>query len=588
MNIFDDWVQKIKLSLQESGLAQEGQFKDADFSRIVVETPRDPQHGDLSTNVSMVLARVLQRKPFEIARRIVAVLEKDEAVENIAIAGAGFINIKLKKEYWISALQNLLDTGTSYGSSNYGKQEKINVEFVSTNPTGPIHIGHCRGAVVGDVLSNLLKFSGYDVTKEYYVNDAGVQIKVLANSCFLRYKEALGQEIGEFPSDLYPGDYLVPVGKFLVEKFGDSLLNMTENERVEVISPIAIDAMMKLIKDDLALLNVHHDVFFSERALHSDNAFAIRSAINQLTFDGYVYEGKLPPPKGHDSFDWEDRDQLLFNSTKAGDDVDRPLMKADGSFTYFAADVAYFKNKYDRKFKEMIYVLGSDHSGYIKRLEAVGRAIAGDNAELTVILTQMVNLICDSKAMRMSKRAGNYVTMRDVIEEVGVDSVRFMMIYRKSDMPIDFDFNKVTEQSKDNPVFYVQYAHARCHSILKQAKEQLSIEDNWLQNKKSADYLNLLLDDSELTLIKKLVEYPNVIQLAAKYREPHRLCFYLYDLASAFHAHWNKGNDNQNLRFVQQDNLDLTLARMLLVQSIIYVLQSGLKLVGVSAPQEMR
>jgi arginyl-tRNA synthetase len=449
-----------------------------------------------------------------------------------------------------------------------------------------MHVGHCRGAVVGDALANLLAFAGFDVTKEYYINDAGAQIEVLARSAFLRYREALGEDIGEIPSGLYPGDYLVPVGRALASEYGRDLLQKPEEEALSIVADATIDAMMAMIRDDLALLNVHHDIFFSERSMHADNARKIRSAINDLTMKGHVYRGKLPPPKGQRPDDWEDREQTLFRSTDVGDDIDRPLAKSDGSFTYFAADVAYLKDKVERGFDELIYVLGADHGGYVKRLEALARAIAGDRVKLTVLLCQLVKLYRGGEPVRMSKRAGEFVTLREVVEEVGRDPIRFMMLYRKNGEPLDFDFAKVTEQSKENPVFYVQYASARCHSVFRQAREQLG--KDFGDRIALAAGAGMLVDAGEIGLIRKLAEYPRLVESAAQAQEPHRLAFYLYDLASQFHAHWNRGGDTNDLRFVKVNDPELTFARLGLVQAVSDVLSSGLALIGADAPEEMR
>jgi arginyl-tRNA synthetase len=440
--------------------------------------------------------------------------------------------------------------------------------------------------VVGDVVANLLAFAGYDVTKEYVINDAGAQIDVLGRSAFLRYREALGDDIGEIPPGLYPGDYLVPVGEALAKEFGRSLLQMPEEESLEIVKDRTVDAMMAMIKDDLALLNVHHDVFFSERTLHADHAKAIRAAIAELTLKGHIYKGKLPPPKGEKPDDWEDREQTLFRSTEVGDDMDRPLVKSDGSFTYFAGDVAYLKNKVDRGFEELIYVLGADHGGYVKRLEALARAVTDGRVKLTVLLCQLVKLFRHGEPVRMSKRSGDFITLREVVEEVGRDPVRFMMLYRKSDAPLDFDFAKVTEQSKDNPVFYVQYASARCHSVFRQAAEQFPGETFDRADLKAA--LAALTDEGEIGLVRKLAEFPRLIEQAALALEPHRLAFYLYDLASAFHAHWNRGTENPGLRFVKVNDRQSTYARLGLVQAVSDVLTSGLTLIGADAPKELR
>jgi arginyl-tRNA synthetase len=467
-----------------------------------------------------------------------------------------------------------------------GEGRKVNVEYVSANPTGPMHVGHCRGAVVGDALANLLSFAGFDVTKEYYINDAGSQIDVLARSVFLRYREALGEKIGEIPAGLYPGDYLVPVGEALARDYGVKLHNMPEDQWMPLVKDRTIDAMMVMIREDLEALNVHHDVFFSERTLHANGAAAIRTAINDLTFKGHVYKGTLPPPKGQLPEDWEDREQTLFRSTEVGDDMDRPLIKSDGSYTYFAADVAYFKNKFDRGFSEMIYVLGADHGGYVKRLEAVARGVSEGKAKLTVLLCQLVKLFRDGEPVKMSKRSGDFVTLRDVVEEVGRDSVRFMMLYRKSSEPLDFDFAKVTEQSKDNPVFYVQYAHARCMSVFRQAKE--AFPDLDVSPETLAKAVSGISDPAELQLVAKVAEFPRLVEAAAQSQEPHRVVFYLYDLASSFHAHWNKGKDQVDLRFINDKSRESSITRLGLVYAVASVLKSGLAIAGTAAPEEMR
>ena len=585
MNIFNEFEQKIKELLQHSDI----KTKDGsplDLSRMSIEAPRDPSHGDLATNAAMVLSKSVGCNPRALAERIATLLETDKDIESVNVAGPGFINLRLTDGFWRNVLKTIIKSGSSFGRSELGLGKKVNVEYVSANPTGPMHVGHCRGAVVGDVLANLLSFTGHDVVKEYYINDAGGQIDVLAKSVFLRYREALGENIGKIPEGLYPGDYLVPVGEALKKEFGEKLLAMSEEERLPLIKERSVDAMMRMIRDDLAALNVHHDVFFSEKTLHADNAKAIRSTINDLTLKGYVYKGTLPPPKGQASDDWEDREQTLFRSTDVGDDQDRPLIKSDGSYTYFAADVAYFRNKFERRFNEMIYVLGADHGGYVKRLQAVAKAISGGKAKLTALLCQLVKLLRDGQPVVMSKRAGSFVTLRDVVDEVGRDPVRFMMIYRKSDAPLDFDFAKVTEQSKDNPVFYVQYACARCHSTFRKAEELLNLSN--FSREELVSHLEKLTDAGEIALIKKLAEYPRVIEQATLNYEPHRLAFYLYDLASFFHGHWNKGTENEDLRFIKLNDRELSLARLGLIQAVSDVLSSALGIIGVDAPVEMR
>ncbi len=585
MNIFADFNARIVKAVESLDLKD----KDGgapDLSRIAVEPPRDASHGDLATNAAMVLAKPTGQNPRALAERIVAALRADEDVAAAEVAGPGFVNLRLRDTFWQAHLAALLGQGADYGRSGVGKGRKVNVEYVSANPTGPMHVGHCRGAVVGDALANLMAFAGYDVTKEYVINDAGVQIDVLGRSVMLRYREALGDRIGEIPAGLYPGDYLVPVGEALAKEFGRSLLQMPDDEALAIVKDRTIEAMMAIIKEDLGLLNVHHEVFFSERTLHADNARAIRTAINDLTLKGHIYKGKLPPPKGEKPDDWEDREQTLFRSTDVGDDLDRPLVKSDGSFTYFAADVAYMKDKIDRGFDDLIYVLGADHGGYVKRLEALARALAGGRVKLTVLLCQLVKLYRGGEPVRMSKRSGDFITLREVVEEVGRDPIRFMMLYRKNDAPLDFDFAKVTEQSKDNPVFYVQYASARCHSVFRQAAEQFPGED--FSRARLAGGLSLLTDEGEIGLIRKLAEYPRLIEQAALALEPHRLAFYLYDLASAFHAHWNRGTENPDLRFVKVNDPQSTNARLGLVQAVADVLTSGLTLIGADAPTEMR
>ncbi len=585
MNLFTDFEKRIKNVVQSIEIKPEN-GSEVDLSRVAIEPPRDPAHGDVATNVAMVLAKPLGTNPRELAAKFSEILKNDPDIHEVSVAGPGFINIRLAQSYWQKLLFKMYDAGEDFGRSQLGVGRKINVEYVSANPTGPMHVGHCRGAVVGDTLANLLAFSGYDVVKEYYINDAGSQIDVLARSVYLRYREALGEDIGEIPSGLYPGDYLVPVGKALAEEYGTKLRSMAEEERMALLKERSIDAMMAMIREDLAALNVRHDVFFSERTLHEDDGARILSAINDLTYKGHVYKGSLPPPKGQVPEDWEDREQTLFRSTEVGDDMDRPLMKSDGSFTYFAADVAYFKDKFDRGFSEMIYVLGADHGGYVKRLEAVAKAVSDNQSKLTVLLCQLVKLYRNGEPVKMSKRAGDFVTLRDVVDEVGRDPVRFMMIYRKNSEPLDFDFAKVTEQSKDNPVFYVQYAHARCMSIFRQAGEvfpDLDVANLGFTEEDAA----LITDPAEMQLIARLAEYPRVVEAAATAMEPHRIAYYLYDLASTFHGHWNKGKENTDLRFVNDKNRKLSIARLGLVRAVASVLRSGLGITGTAAPEEM-
>ncbi|ENN91819.1 arginine--tRNA ligase [Bartonella schoenbuchensis] len=585
MNIFKSFEKKIKKLIELSDIKEKNR-ETLDLSKVTVDPPRDPSHGHLSTNAAMVLAKSVGLNSRILAEKIIELLKNDQSIECINVAGPGFINIKLTKSFWQNVLKSMIEAGIAYGRSQIGQGKRVNVEYVSANPTGPMHVGHCRGAVIGDVLSNLLQFVGYNVTKEYYINDAGGQVEVLAHSVLLRYRQALGQTINEIPEGLYPGEYLIPLGQSLAQEFGDQLLTIDKSEALSIVKERAIDAMMAMIRDDLSALNIQHDVFFSERMLYADNAQAIRSAINDLTLNGYIYKGILSPPKGKILEDWEPHEQTLFRSTDVGDDQDRVLIKSDGSYTYFAADIAYFRDKFNRHFDEMIYILGADHAGYVKRLEAVAKAISGDKAKLSVFLCQLVKLFRNGQPVRMSKREGSFVTLRDVVEEVGCDPVRFMMLYRKCEAPLDFDFTKVTEQSKDNPIFYVQYASARCHSVFRQAQESLHIDN--LSSNIMIPYLDKLIDDSEISLIRKLAEYPRIIEQAVIHKEPHRLAFYLYDLASNFHGHWNKGNDNPDLRFTKLEDKELSLARLGLIQAVINILSSGLQIVGIKASTEMR
>ncbi|HEY0292395.1 MAG TPA: arginine--tRNA ligase, partial [Hansschlegelia sp.] len=472
-----------------------------------------------------------------------------------------------------------LEAGADYGRMA-ASGAKVNVEYVSANPTGPMHVGHCRGAVFGDSLANLLAFAGDEVTREYYINDAGAQVDVLARSAFLRYREALGEDIGAIPDGLYPGDYLKPIGARLAAEHGPALKAMPEAEWLPLVRDATIDAMMAMIRDDLAALNIKHDVFFSERTLHGEGGLIVQ-AVEDLRKQGLVYEGVLAPPKGELPDDWEEREQTLFRATDFGDDVDRPLMKSDGSYTYFAADVAYFRSKFERGFSEMVFVLGADHGGYVKRLQAVGRALSGGEAKVSVELCQLVRLFRAGEPVRMSKRAGDFVTLRDVVDEVGRDAVRFMMLFRSNDAVLDFDFAKVTEQSRDNPVFYVQYAHARMQSILRKGLEMHG-------EPTAATDFSQLGDPGELALVRKIAAWPRAVEQAAAARQPHRIAFFLHELASEFHAHWNRGKDSPDLRFIMENNPLSSHARLALVRALVLVLSSGLGILGVTAPDEMR
>ena len=583
MNIFTDFEARIRAAVGEALNAREGDAPD--LSRVTVEPPRDPDHGDLATNAAMVLAKPLGMKPRELATAIAARLARDPDIDTAEVAGPGFINLRVSKAFWAAHLADILKAGGDYGRGP-PTGRRVNVEYVSANPTGPMHVGHTRGAVVGDALARVMAFAGDDVTTEYYINDAGEQINVLARSAFLRYREALGETVGEIPPGLYPGDYLVPVGLALKAEFGDELLAMAEVEWLPLVRDRSIDAMMGLIRSDLRLLGVEQDVFFSERTLHAENDGKIAAAIADLRDKGFIYQGTLPPPKGQVPDEWEDREQTLLRSTEVGDDQDRPLVKSDGRYTYFAADVAYFRDKFERGFTEMVYVLGADHGGYVKRLEAVARAISSGTAEANVLLCNLVKLYRNGEPVKMSKRSGDFVTLAEVVEEVGRDPVRFMMLFRKSDAPLEFDFKKVTEQSKDNAVFYVQYAHARAAAIFRQANEA-GIEAR-IPATLTAENFAGLTDEGELGLIRKLAEFPRLIGQTAEAKEPHRLAFYLYDLASAFHGQYNRGKDFPDLRFVNPGASTMTAARLGLVRAVQLVIAAGLGLIGADAPEEMR
>ena len=564
---------------------------DINLSRVVVEPPKDASHGDMATNATMVLAKEAKAKPRDLAEKIAAGLRADPLVASVDVAGPGFINMTLQPSVWTAALGDILDAGSGYGQSRIGGDRKVNVEYVSANPTGPMHVGHCRGAVFGDALASLLAFAGYDVTREYYINDAGAQVDVLGRSAYLRYREALGENIGEIPDGLYPGDYLKPVGEALAKQHGDALLKQSESEWLPGVRATAIAMMMEMIRGDLAALNITHEVFFSERSLIEGDSDRVAATIDFLRAKGDVYEGRLPPPKGAPVEDWEDREQTLFRATAYGDDVDRPLLKSNGSYTYFASDIAYHKTKYDRGFRDLVDVWGADHGGYIKRMQAAIKAVTNDEAALDVKIVQLVKLLRNGEPVKMSKRAGDFVTLREVVDEVGCDAVRFMMLFRKNDAVLDFDLAKVIEQSKDNPVFYVQYGHARGHSIFRNAREVIAdLPENDAARLKflHAAKLDRLTDPAELDLIRRLALYPRTLEAAALAHEPHRVAFYLYDLASEFHALWTKGRDAPHLRFIINNDAELTLSRLALVQGVVSVLASGLAVLGVDAPVEMR
>jgi arginyl-tRNA synthetase len=586
-NIFGEMLERVRRA-NEALVAANVLPAGIDQSRVSVEPPRDPAHGDVATNAAMVLAKDAGKKPRELAEAIAEKLRGDSLVEKVDVAGPGFINLTLKAAAWIESLQTAVRRGARYGSSGIGGATTINVEYVSANPTGPMHIGHCRGAVFGDALANLLAFTGFKVTREYYINDAGAQVDVLARSVYLRYREALGENIGAIPEGLYPGDYLKPVGSALAAEHGRALLGQSEAEWLPVVRAKAIDMMMEVVRADLAALKISFDVFFSERSLIRGAADQVAETIDWLRAHGEVYEGRLPPPKGAPVEDWEDREQTLFRSTTFGDDVDRALKKSDGSYTYFASDIAYHRSKLERGFRALIDVWGADHAGYVKRMQAAVAALSNRSVELDIKLIQLVKLLRGGQAVTMSKRAGELVTLREVVDEVGRDAVRFMMLFRKNDAVLEFDLAKVIEQSRDNPVFYVQYAHARGMSVFRNARAIFSDLPENIAELVNVTELNFLLDPAELALMRQIALYPRVVEGAALAHEPHRIAFYLFDLASEFHALWTLGNASPHLRFIIQNDRHMTAARLVLVQGVVAVLASGLALLGVEAPDEMR
>src|SRR6516162_292512 len=586
-DIFAEMLERVRAAseaLIASGLLPFG----IDQSRITVEPPRDAAHGHMATNAAMVLAKDARRKPRELAEMIADKLRADPLIAKVEVAGPGFINMTLHPSVWREALRAAILAGPDFGRSDIGKSEPVNVEYVSANPTGPMHLGHCRGAVFGDALANLLAFTGFKGTREYYINDAGVQVDLLARSACLRFREALGEKIGAIPEGLYPGDYLKPVGAAIAAEYGDALAKQSERSWLPIVRNKAVAMMMDTIRDDLAALDVKPDVFFSERSLLMSGEDRVGAATELLRQRGYVYKGRFPPPKGVPAEDWEDREQTLFRSTAFGDDVDRPLKKSDGSYTYFASDIAYHRSKLERGFRTLIDVWGADHAGYIKRMQAAVAALSDRGAELDVKVVQLVKLLRAGQPVKMSKRAGEFVTLREVVDEVGRDPVRFMMLFRKNDAALDFDLVKVREQSRDNPVFYVQYGHARAQSVFRNARAAFTdLPDNIAQLVEHAD-LARLNDPVELALMRQVVLYPRTLAGAAAAHEPHRIAFYLFDLASEFHALWTLGNASPHLRFIIQNDRQLTEARLVLVQGVTAVLASGLALLGVEAPNEMR
>ncbi|WP_298935974.1 arginine--tRNA ligase [uncultured Ruegeria sp.] len=581
MNLFSEirgLVLDALAQMQSEGALPEG----LSFDNVAVEPPRDAAHGDMATNAAMVLAKPAKMKPRDIADLLAGKLAADDRITSAEVAGPGFLNLRLAPSVWQGVLAAVLEQGTDYGRSTMGHGQKVNVEYVSANPTGPLHVGHTRGAVFGDALASLLAYSGHDVTREYYINDGGAQVDVLARSAYERYREANGLS-PEIAEGLYPGDYLIPIGEALKEKYGNSLVDKPESDWLEDLREFSTEAMMDLIRADLKALGVEMDVFFSEKSLYGTGR--IEAALKSLTDKGLIYEGVLEPPKGKKPEDWEPREQTLFKSTEHGDDVDRPVKKSDGSWTYFAPDIAYHYDKVSRGFDALIDVFGADHGGYVKRMKAAVSALSDGQVSLDIKLTQLVKLWKNGEPFKMSKRAGNFVTLRDVVDQVGPDVTRFVMLTRKNDAPLDFDFDKVLEQSRENPVFYVQYAHARVMSVLRRAAEAgIDAEDTAL---KCAD-LRKIDHASELTVAKKLAEWPRLVEIAARTNEPHRVAFYLYELAGDFHALWNKGNEETQLRFIQDGDVATSQSKIALARSVSVVISAGLGILGVTPAQEMR
>ncbi|MCK0139135.1 arginine--tRNA ligase [Aliiroseovarius sp. F47248L] len=573
MNLFAD-IRSLVIDALNAMVAEGALPEGLSFDNVAVEPPRDAAHGDMATNAAMVLAKPAKMKPRDIAEALTEKLAADDRIKVAEVAGPGFLNLRLDASIWAKLVEDILG-GDGYGRSSMGAGQKVNVEYVSANPTGPLHVGHTRGAVFGDALASLLDFSGHEVTREYYINDGGAQVDVLARSVYLRYLEAHGQEVA-FEDGTYPGDYLVPVGQALKDKVGDAFVGKGEQFWLAEIREFATDKMLDLIREDLAMLGVKMDVFFSEKSLYGTGR--IEDALGALESKGLIYEGVLEPPKGKKPEDWEPREQTLFKSTDHGDDVDRPVKKSDGSWTYFAPDIAYHFDKVERGFDALIDVFGADHGGYVKRMKAAVSALSDGRVPLDIKLTQLVKLYKNGEPFKMSKRAGTFVTLRDVVEQVGSDVTRFVMLTRKNDAPLDFDFDKVLEQSRDNPVFYVQYAHARVRSVLRKAEDQGITFTNTPE----------IEDEAEIAVAKKLAEWPRLVEIAARTHEPHRIAFYLYELASDFHALWNRGNDKPELRFLQDGKKDSSAAKIALPRAVAVVISSGLGILGVTPAEEMR
>ncbi|MEJ6479428.1 MAG: arginine--tRNA ligase [Octadecabacter sp.] len=580
MNLFAE-IRELVITCLDALVAEGRLPAGLNTGAVTVEPPRDAAHGDMATNAAMVLAKPAAMKPRDIAEALAEKLTADPRVDVAEVAGPGFLNLRLAPAVWQGIITAALTSG-GFGRSDMGQGQKVNVEFVSANPTGPLHVGHTRGAVFGDALASLLDFAGWDVTREYYINDGGAQVDVLARSVYLRYLEAHGQEVA-FPDGTYPGDYLIDTGKALKAKVGDAYIDQPEAVWLDDVRSFGTEAMMELIRIDLASLGVEMDLFYSEKSLYGTGL--IEAAIKDLDGKGLIYKGTLEPPKGKLPEDWEPREQTLFKSTDFGDDVDRPIMKSDGSWTYFAPDIAYHYDKVQRGYDQLIDVFGADHGGYVKRMKAAVSALSGGKVPLDVKLAQLVKLYKDGEPFKMSKRAGTFITVRDVVDAVGKDVTRFHMLTRKNDAPLDFDFDKVTEQSKDNPVFYVQYAHARIASVLRKAVEAgIVVDDTTLAG---AD-LSGLTHEAELKVAQKVAEFPRLIEIAARTNEPHRIAFYLYEMASEFHALWNRGNDDTSLRFLQDGDSSATQSKIALIRAVAVVISSGLGILGVTPADEMR
>ncbi|KAB7610522.1 arginine--tRNA ligase [Amylibacter sp. SFDW26] len=581
MNLFADIKTLVLDALAQ--MQSEGSLPaDLDFTNVAVEPPRDPLHGDMATNAAMVLAKSAKMKPRDIADALAVKLAADDRVTVADVAGPGFLNLRLSPSVWLDVVPSALNAGTDFGRSNMGDGKKVNVEYVSANPTGPLHVGHTRGAVFGDALASLLDFAGYNVTREYYINDGGAQVDVLARSVYLRYLEANGQAV-QFEDGTYPGDYLIAVGQDVKEKYGDTLVGKPESEWLKELREFSTEAMMDLIRRDLASIGVKMDVFFSEKSLYGTGR--IESALADLEAKGLIYEGVLEPPKGKKPDDWEAREQTLFKSTEHGDDVDRPVKKSDGAWTYFAPDIAYHYDKVQRGFDELIDILGADHGGYVKRMKAAVSALSDGEVPLDIKLCQLVKLYKNGEPFKMSKRAGTFITLSDVVEQVGPDVARFVMLTRKNDAPLDFDFDKVLEQSKENPVFYVQNAHARVCSVIRRAKQlNIDVSDDALKSAK----VDLLTHEAELTLIKKMAEWPRMLELAAKHNEPHRIAFYLIELAADFHSLYSQGNSDGELRFINENEIGKSQAKISLIRAVSVVISAGLGILGVTPMEEMR